>query len=262
MYSAPVSLIKNIPELTKDLDTGKNLGLIFNLECIDSSHRSKTGPNLNSIQRHIHWIADLPDIYQAVISDGPLDELETLFDSHRIILAPNNGAEIYSANFTWILPDLNLIRQELTELFLAVRDSLGSDLRPEYLSFSQSELWLKASAGNEVVRDVLITQFRHQNPSRLRLSVLNQQITVAPRNPWDRGQAVGKILNLLPNPGHQTPIIIYFGLEEKDEPAFRFVNKLGFSVIIHNRLPRTTQAHFFLRNSAELSKFLFWIHSR
>jgi len=262
MYSAPISLFEKIPELTQKISTGQNLCLIFNLECIDNSQARKVNQNLNAIQRHIHWIADLPDIITVIISDGPQSELESIFDNHNIILAPNNGTEIYSSKINWILPDINLIRQELTQIFTAVRESLGPALLPEHLSFSQSELWLKVSAGAEAVREAVVEQFKTQAPTRLRLSFSNNQVNVAPRQKWDRGEAVSKILDLVPQPGHQPPLVIYFGVEEADEAAFQTVNKHGLSVIIHNRLPRATRAHYFLRNSTELSKFLFWIHSR
>lgn len=262
MYSTPVSLFEKIPELTQKIGAGQNLCLIFNLECIDNSQARKVSQNLNAIQRHIHWIADLPDITTVIISNGSQNELEAMFDNHNIILAPNNGTEIYSSKFTWILSDINLIRQELTDLFTAVQESLGPALLPEHLSFSQNELWLKVSAGAEAVREAVIEQFKTQAPTRLRLSSSNNQINIVPRQKWDRGEAVLKILDLVPQPGHQPPLVIYFGVEEDDEAAFQTVNKHGLSVIIHNRLPRATRARYFLRNSAEFSKFLFWIHSR
>lgn len=262
MHFAPVSLFEKIPDLAQTLAKKQNLCLIFNLECIDNSHRLRATPNLNGIQRQIHWIADLPDIIPVILSNGPLNELKAIFDNHRIILAPNNGSEIYSSNFTWILPDLNIIRQELTDIFTAVRESLGNSFKPEHLNFSQSELWLKVSAGVETVRELVLEQFKTQKPSRLSLSVQNHQLTVAPRKKWDRGQAVLKIFDLVPHSNHQPPLIIYFGVEEDDEPAFHSVNKLGLSVIINNRIPLVTKACFFLRNLSELNKFLFWIQSR
>jgi len=262
MYSAPVSLFEKIPELTQILNSGQHLCLILNFECIDSSHGQKADQNLNAIQRHIHWIADLPEVITVILSDGPQRELEAIFENHNLILAPNNGTEIYSSKITWQLPDLSLIRQELTSIFTAVREVLGAALQPEHLSFSQSDLWLKVSAGADAVREAVIEQFKAQAPSRLRLSFKNNQLIVTPYQKWNRGQAVLKILDLIPQPNHQSPVVIYFGVEENDEAAFQIVNKYGLSVIIHSRLPRTTSARYYLRNSAEFSKFLFWIHSR
>lgn len=262
MPSLPISLFEKIPELNQTLGARRNLCLIFNFECFDTSHRTQNSQNLNSIQRYIHWIADLPDVTMAILSNGTLEELKVFFDNRRIILAPNNGAEIHSSSFNWVQPDLNLIRSELTELFTAVRESVGSDLRPEHLSFSQGELWLKVSAGAKMVREILIKQYNALKTTRLRLSIVNQQVIVSPDNPWNRGRAIQKIFDLIPRAAQQAPTIIYFGLEDEDEPAFQIVNNLGLSVIIYNRLPRTTNARYFLRNSAELRKFLFWVHSR
>lgn len=262
MHSAPVSLFEKIPDLTQIIGNGQNICLIFNLECIDNSRCLRSGQNLNGIQRHIHWIADLPNITPAILSNGQLSELEAVFDNHNIIMAPNSGYEIYTANLSWVLPDLNLIRQELTDIFSSVQESMGFALQPEHLSFSQSELWLKVSAGAEAVRNEVIAQFKARNPTRLRLSVHNDQVMISPRTKWDRGKAVLKILDMARRPDYQLPVPIYFGVEEDDESAFQAVNKIGFSVIIHNRIPRTTEARYFLRDAAELSKFLFWIHSR
>ncbi|HPC36025.1 MAG TPA: hypothetical protein P5268_08225 [Candidatus Marinimicrobia bacterium] len=262
MQSAPISLFEKIPEITQALTSGRSLVLVFNLECLTSSRRWQAGSDLTGIQRHIHWIADLPDIITVILSDGPLNELETLFDNHKIILAPNNGTEIYAADFSWNLPDLNQIRQELTDIYSDVRESLGAKLQPEYLGFSQSELWLKVSPGAETVRESLIEQFKLQKPAHLRLTIQNNQTTIIPLIQWDRGQAVQRIMDLVPHPTNQAPLVIYFGVEENDEAAFRYVNQVGLSVIIHSRVPRSTEARYFLRNTAELSKFLFWVHSR
>jgi len=262
MQSAPISLFDKIPEISQSLANGRPLGLVFNLECLMSSRRWRAGAGLTEIQRHIHWVADLPDIITVILSDGSLNELETLFDNHKIILAPNNGTEIYAADFSWNLPNLNLIRQELTDIYCAVRESLGAKLQPEYLGFSQSELWLKVSPGAEAVRKSLIEQFKLQNPAHLRLITQNNQTTIVPLIKWDRGQVIQKLMDLVPHPLNQTPLVIYFGVEENDEAAFHYVNQVGFSVIIHNRIPRATEACYYLRNVAELSKFLFWVHSR
>lgn len=262
MYSAPVSLFEKIPDLTKAINLGKNLCLIFNLECIDNSHGQKSRQNLNAIQRHIHWIADLPDVITVILSDGPQSEIEAIFDNRNITLAPNNGTEIYASKFSWVLPNLNIIRQELTGIYIAIQESLGPALLPEYLSFSQSDLWLKVSTGADAAREAVIKIFKEQAPRSLRLSVINNQVTVAPRQKWDRGQAVLKLLDLIPQTGQKIPLVIYFGVEEEDEAAFKVANQYGLSVIIHSGLPRATEAGYYLRNNAEFSKFLFWIHSR
>jgi hypothetical protein len=157
---------------------------------------------------------------------------------------------------------LNAIRLELTEIYTGIQETLGAALPPEYLRFSQSELWLKVSTRAEEVCAAVVAQFNASNPALLRIDLNNNFLTISPRQKWDRGQAVSKIIELVPLPSHQPPVVIYFGVEEDDEAAFLIANQQGLSVILHSRLSRTTQARCYLRDAAEFSKFLFWVHSR
>jgi alpha,alpha-trehalase len=84
----------------------------------------------------------------------------------------------------------------------------------------------------------------------IRQGVMSRE--VLPPVVWDKGAAVRWILERLL--GHSCPLIIYFGDDVGDEPAFAALGTHGISVIVGRR--QRTRARFFVRHPGEAQRLL------
>lgn len=77
-----------------------------------------------------------------------------------------------------------------------------------------------------------------------------------PRLPWDKGKAVGWLLEELPVHTPNSFVPIYIGDDETDEDAFAAIRERAGVAILVAETPRVTQAQYLLRDPAAVGCFL------
>lgn len=78
---------------------------------------------------------------------------------------------------------------------------------------------------------------------------------IRPVSDWDKGKTVLWLLGrMMFSAGRKSVLPIYLGDDKTDEDAFRVLKKRGITVFVGR--PRVSQAEYYLKNPAEVFKFL------
>ncbi|MCK4447535.1 MAG: hypothetical protein KAW56_10700 [Candidatus Marinimicrobia bacterium] len=253
-----------IPNLLKILSSNRKVCFLFNFDTLIASDLNNSHSNFSKISNQLQWIASLQNLYVGIISIETLDNLRKTFNTTDVILAGSLGYEIEGLKFSWQFPKLGMIRHKLESIYENLFMELSDDPIDSIVHNFGFALQIKLPINDEIKiqRICNIVENHIDSPEQLEIIKHEQLIKVRPKSIWDKGKAVEKILNLLPRDGNSFPLVIYFGDDISDEPAFKKSNLYGYSVIIDENINRITKARYFFRNNIELTKFLFWVHSR
>ncbi len=251
--------LNEITRFSKSLARKQLLCFLFNYDDIVAQNpRGKS-----TILERIVSISKVPCLCSGIISRNPLNELQKISGTEKIIIAGSSGFEIDSPDFSWTFPKLGLIRHQLENTFSTIQMKIGPSWAKENVIFDGVGLRIRTPQNDAVLfqRLSLILQHALQDTH---LSIVQQTmfINIIPTDKWNKGQCFAKIFELLPRAHGLLPVISYFGAERNDEPAFKQVNLFGYSVLLRENIGRKTEAQYFLRNTNELNKLLLWLNSQ
>lgn len=256
-------LFNEIPKLARIFSSNQKVFLLFNYDGLFFRDVGNYSSNYERFIKQICWISSLRNLYVGTISVRSVDILREEVGTSTIVLAGNLGYEIEGANFKWKFPEIGLLHHHVAELYEKLRWGLGY-VEVEKMVENFGLLlrinfdFIEESRHNKILS--IIENYLDLN-TILEASWGSNFVEVRPRGKWDKGDAVEKIMNFLPQSNAPFPMLMYFGNQSNDEPAFKKANIYGDSVIISEELKKPTSAKFFLKGNSDLLKFLLWVQS-
>ncbi len=202
------------------------------------------------IRESLERLRVIPGLRIAIISGRRVEDVRRLIGVEGIIYAGNHGLEIQGSDFDFVHPDAKKCRDDL----LALRDELCDQLKrvprvwieDKHLTLSV-HYRLVPSAEPEVKREVgdLLADF-----PTLRMVSGNMVVEIRPKIGWDKGKAVGWILERGKLPAARA---VYLGDDTTDEDAFEFLRN-GITIRVGPQRP--TAAAFELKDPQEVETYL------
>ncbi|MDH4162637.1 MAG: bifunctional alpha,alpha-trehalose-phosphate synthase (UDP-forming)/trehalose-phosphatase [Nitrospirota bacterium] len=189
----------------------------------------------------------------AVVSGRALDDLRHRIGIEGIVYAGNHGSEV--------LLDGSVLRAEgvdrsagmLRVLLAGLRDALstvpGVLIEDKGITASVHFRLVDPSLVGEVLR--IFWDLARGYESSFRITTGKKVLEIRPRAAWDKGQAVGRIMELK----GRSLMPIYVGDDTTDEDAFRAIRGCGISISIGPN----AEADYFLRDQEEVGRFLDWL---
>ncbi|MBU2532821.1 MAG: trehalose-phosphatase, partial [Alphaproteobacteria bacterium] len=92
----------------------------------------------------------------------------------------------------------------------------------------------------------------------LRMSRGKKVFEIQPRTGWDKGRAVGWLLENT-RLGENDQVALYIGDDLTDEDAFAALIGRGVSIAVRGRENRMTIADYTLQDPADVQRFLAWL---
>jgi trehalose-phosphatase len=184
---------------------------------------------------------DLEDVRKRVAIDAMV-----YAGSHGFDIAGPRGLRRQEA--TKFLPALDAAEKELQEKLAGIAGAL---IERKCFSIAAHYRNVNESDFPELERAVSDVAARHR---QLRTMEGKKVYELLPNTDWDKGKAV---LWLLDNLGleHGKVRPIYIGDDRTDEDAFRALGQRGAGILVSEQ-PRSTAAHYALKNPAEVERFL------
>eukprot|EP00184_Porphyridium_aerugineum_P008391 CAMPEP_0184691254 /NCGR_PEP_ID=MMETSP0313-20130426/149_1 /TAXON_ID=2792 /ORGANISM="Porphyridium aerugineum, Strain SAG 1380-2" /LENGTH=414 /DNA_ID=CAMNT_0027148931 /DNA_START=354 /DNA_END=1598 /DNA_ORIENTATION=+ len=199
----------------------------------------------------------------AIVSGRSRQKVESFVKLDELFYAGSHGFDIRGPRNSLVqhsvaekfLPELERARGNIHELVGNVK---GVRIEDNWLAFSVHWRMCDKSEVPEIERcvDEVLQRF----PS-LRKTHGKCVFEVRPRLDWDKGKAVEWLLNTL-DMDYQRIVPIYIGDDITDEDAFKVLKYRGISCIVaddvalSNGKNHKTNAHYRLRNPAEVEQFL------
>jgi trehalose-6-phosphatase len=252
----PVALFEKLPELAPTLSSAPRFYLIFNLDYLETM-RGEFG----RVEQQILWLSNKRNYVVGLVSGRQINDLRNRFDGAPLVLIGENGFAIEGRDYSWEYPALRQTRAYLQQLPQDLQARLGIMFPPRNYTYSSDELWLKIALPDKNMLPKLVTAFREINPPGLDLICTNGLVQIEPQLKWDRGRAVGMVIQVEGPRELFFPQVLYFGGDDRDEAVFKAVNRYGWSVIVRACPTQHTSAHYSLRDLAELNKFLYWLNA-
>jgi trehalose 6-phosphate phosphatase len=197
-----------------------------------------------------------------VISGRALDDIRQLVGVAEVFYAGNHGLQIAGSNQTRIKHEQSPEYLEVIDTaYRTIQSQVGhiDGLLIEHKRFSLS-VHYRLVADREVpdIEAAVDNVIAHE--PRLRKHHGKKVFEVRPRIDWDKGKAVLWLLDTLALDGNTT-IPVYIGDDVTDEDAFRVLKQRGIGIRVMHE-PAPSQAHYRLRDTTEVRKFLNALISR
>jgi trehalose 6-phosphate phosphatase len=202
-------------------------------------------------------LACLPRVTLMIVSGRSLMDVASRVGLPELFYAGNHGLEIRGPGLVFVEPTaaalidrLQELTKQLEELLTDVPDAL---VEPKGLTTSvhyrnvPPELWDELA---HVVRHVVAS-----DPDRFVLTAGRRVWEVRPRVSWNKGRALGWVLQHLGDPAHR--LVFYLGDDRTDEDAFAWLTD-GVTVKV-GRVPSSTHARYQLADPAAVQRFLTWL---
>lgn len=189
----------------------------------------------------------------AIVSGRDIEDLQTLVAVEGLIFSGNHGWEIEGPaieRFRRPLDDAT--KRSLAEALIALEQATR-DLKGVLVERKRFSIAVHTRrAGSPAERETALEAAKAAaHLDGLELTFGKEIAELRPAASWDKGSAVGYILDSLPS--HRTPL--YIGDDRTDEDAFALVSQRhGVGVVIGQ--PDTTEARFSLADPGEVFALL------
>jgi trehalose-phosphatase len=190
----------------------------------------------------------------AILSGRDLDDVRRRVDVAGIVYAGSHGFDIAGAGE---------LRRELGAAYLPVLDMAETELREALDEIPGAQLERKHFSvaahyrnvnENDAFRVALAVDAVAARHGELRRIDGKKVYELLPDIDWDKGKAVLWLLDMLGlEQGNVLPI--YIGDDRTDEDAFRALESRGIGILVSEE-PRHTAASYWLKDSAEVERFL------
>jgi alpha,alpha-trehalase len=206
----------------------------------------------DSVRQLLRLMADQVPV--AIFTGRDLDDIRRRVDIDGIVYAGSHGFDIAGPRglrkevATEFLPVLDLAETELKTKLAGVS---GAQL--ERKRFSVAAHYRNVSESDAVkVKQAVDQVLAHHH--ELRRMENKKVYELLPGTDWDKGKAVIWILDLLGRNRDQL-CPLYIGDDVTDEDAFRAIEQNGVGIVVTEE-PRSTAAHYALKDPPEVEKFL------
>ena len=190
----------------------------------------------------------------AILSGRDLEDLRQRVGIDGIVYAGSHGFDIVGPRglrkqvALEFLPILEGTEKELRE---RLRDIAGARLERKRFSIAAHYREVPDESVPQVEQAVNVVA---ACPCQLRKTAGKKVYELQPDVDWNKGKALIWLLGAM-SPESKEIFPIYIGDDLTDEDAFRAVKRRGVGIVVGEK-PRTTAAHFMLRNPAEVEHFL------
>jgi len=206
-----------------------------------------------STRRLVGTLAALAPV--AIISGRDLRDVSALVGLDRLVYAGSHGLDIAgpgglrleNEEGTRCLPDLDAAEAELRRMLLAIHGA-----QVERKRFSIAAHYRNVAAGDEAAVAAAASHVLQAHP-RLRRAVGKKVIELRPDIDWDKGRAVGWLLEKLDPPG--IPLPVYVGDDVTDEDAFAALSGRGLTAVVTGG-EHPTRAEYSLPGHSGVERFL------
>lgn len=207
----------------------------------------------------VHELADL--CTTAVISGRSRTKVYDLVNLDRIFYAGSHGFDIQGPHGSRIqyrqgqrfLPTIGSAFKELCSRLKRIEGALV-----EHTGFSITVHYRLVAEGDVPVIERIVDEVISIHPT-LRKTRGKKVFEVRPNVDWDKGKAVEWILCAL-GLDKDDVVPVYLGDDVTDEDAFRAIREGGIGILVADS-PRSSAAHYRLRDPVEVKTFLEWLTS-
>jgi len=212
----------------------------------------------NSLRKILRSLAKKKRFYIGVISGRKLDNVKGFIRINGIYYAGSHGLEIKGPDISFIHPSCKRFRTYLIEikngLYSRVKSIKGAIVEYKKGSISLHYRLVKKNQVKKlktIFKEVCLPYVKR---GRIKISSGKKIWEIKLPVKWNKGSAVGKILNRVKR-GQKKVLPIYLGDDVTDEDAFSFLNKRrAITIFVGKR--RKSGARYYLRSPYEVKKFL------
>jgi len=206
------------------------------------------------VKEHLAQLRDSPRVFVGIISGRSLEDLYGRIGVPGITYVGNHGLEIRNP-FGNHKKNLSVGRQkEMTLIAKSLKTALGN--LPGIL-FEDKNVTLAihyrlvSKACHERIFQKMEKVVRKWG-KKWRVTPGKMVFEVQPRADFHKGKAIRKLLKAVPSQGL---LPFYFGDDQTDEDAFRFLGGKGITVFV-GPPEKASEAEFFLDDPAEVNEFI------
>ncbi len=198
----------------------------------------------------------MPAARVAVVSGRALDDLRTRIGIEGIVYAGNHGAEILADGSVLRAEGVDRTAGKLRVLLAGLREKLdpipGVLIEDKGITASVHFRKVESLRVGDVLR--IFWHLARGYESSFRITTGKKVLEIRPREAWDKGQAVARIMELK---GRGT-MPLYVGDDTTDEDAFRAIRGSGISVSIGPN----AESDYYLRDQEDVGRFLDWMNEQ
>ncbi|MDI6804263.1 MAG: trehalose-phosphatase [Bacteroidota bacterium] len=199
-------------------------------------------------------LAQHPNTYVGIVSGRSMKDIRRMVKLTSLFYIANHGYEIYSRKIKWrhpivtdIVPILKKLRTNFKKALKAIHGVL---IENKIITLS---IHYRQLSGTLVSTLKKIIKSKMQEYSRfLKISSGKKVFEIKPKNNWNKGKAIFKVMDLFN--ATTDPLIIYIGDDKTDEDAFRLLPKGAFAIYVGSN--SSSKAKYFLNDPNEVILFL------
>jgi len=213
----------------------------------------------SKIKRILKDLLKVPDIEIAVISGRRLDDVKKIVGLRNIIYVGNHGFEAEGPKIKFIVQNLSgfkavlkKIKKELTKRLYGIKGILiedkGVTLSVHYRLVRKKDISLIKA----IFQKALIF---YQIKNKVKTGFGKKLFEVRPAINWDKGKVVLWLLKRHKSFLKGKRVLpVYIGDDVTDEDAFKNLRGRGLTIFVGKS--RSSQAEYFLKNTAQVHMFL------
>lgn len=202
------------------------------------------------------------NVHFGVISGRQIEDLEDKIGLDNIIYGGIHGLEGFINNEPYYFP----IKKHYLEALVDVKEKLQQLVEVFPGSFIEE----KKSVYSVHYRNIdkkLFSSFEHvfksivtpyQDESLIKIIAGKKVYDVLPDVEWEKGSFAELIIGTITKADKESPPTIFIGDDTSDEDVFK---KLSDGICIRVGKSEVSHAKFFLKNTREVFKFLYWLNS-
>ena len=252
----PISFFGNFEDVKKRL-AGKEA--IFFLDYDGTLTPIVATPDLAVLSDEMReTIRSLAGTYKvAIVSGRATDDVRGKVALEGIFYAGSHGFEIVSPDgkvtineeVSKVRPVIDEVHEKLNSRLSSVKGALVEHVKytisTHYRLVSDEDFPKIKQAVDDILKEY----------PRLRKTDGKKVFEIRPKIDWDKGKAVGWILNSLAGQGREGILPVYIGDDTTDEDAFRAIKDFGFGILVAEA-PKKSEAAYWIKNTEEVKKVL------
>jgi len=208
----------------------------------------------------LHRLSTLAAVKLAVVSGRRLDDLRQKVGIDGIIYSGNHGLECKGPGIAFDPGIDESLLNQLSEMAQGLRKEMavfkGAEVEDKKYSVSVHYRNVSAADHDALLRAVKAVLMPYQQADGFVLTYGKMVAEIRLNTNWNKGKIVRWLLDRFPGTAP-----IYLGDDRTDEDAFAVVRPLGLAVLVGEG-QGDSQADFFLRDPAEVQKFLEFLYNR
>lgn len=202
------------------------------------------------------------NVHFGIISGRQIEDLESKIGLNNIIYGGIHGLEGFINNEPYYFP----VKKEYLEALVEVKEKLQRLVEVFPGSFIEEKKAVYSIHYRNIDKK-LVSSFEHvfkstvapyQEDSLIKIIAGKKVYDILPDVAWEKGSFAELIIGTVSKADKEPPPTIFIGDDASDEDAFK---KLSDGICIRVGKSEHSSAKFFLKNTREVFKFLYWLNS-